>query len=93
MIKEDYQMQKDILSKLDPDMLREAKDVMDGLKGKSDEEVLESLVKLSAQQKKSGKRLTQEQSAAILAAMKEALPPKQRKKFEALLQMMEMMNM
>lgn len=86
-------MQKDVLSGLDPDMLKEAKDVMDGLKGKSDQEILESLVKLASQRKQSNKKLTKEQSAAILEAMKESLPPKQRKKFEAMLQMMNMINM
>lgn len=86
-------MQKDILNNLDPDMLRETKDVMSNLKGKSDQEVLETLVKLAAKKNQSGKKLTKEQSQAILTAMKESLPPNQRKKFEAVLQMMEMLNM
>ncbi|NLK97564.1 hypothetical protein [Defluviitalea saccharophila] len=86
-------MGKDILNELDPEMIKEAKAVMEGLKGKSDQEILESLVKLAAQKKQSNKKLTKEQSAAILEAMKETLPPNQRKKFEALLQMMQMMNM
>lgn len=86
-------MGKDILNELDPEMIKEAKAVMEGLKGKSDQEILESLVKLAAQKKRSNKKLTKEQSAAILEAMKETLPPNQRKKFEALLQMMQMMNM
>jgi len=78
---------------LDPEMIKEAKAVMESLKGKSDQEILESLVKLAAQKKKSNKKLTKEQSAAILEAMKETLPPNQRKKFETLLQIMQMMNM
>ncbi|NLM13929.1 MAG: hypothetical protein GX209_09320 [Epulopiscium sp.] len=86
-------MGKDILNELDPEMIKEAKAVMESLKGKSDQEILESLVKLAAQKKKSNKKLTKEQSAAILEAMKETLPPNQRKKFETLLQIMQMMNM
>ncbi|HHW67608.1 MAG: hypothetical protein PWP07_1154 [Epulopiscium sp.] len=86
-------MGKDILNELDPDMVKEVKEVMESLKGKSEQEILESLVKLAAQKRKSNKKLTKEQSTAILQAMKEALPPNQRKKFEALLQMMQMMNM
>ena len=72
-------MGKDILNELDPEMIKEAKAVMEGLKGKSDQEILESLVKLAAQKKRSNKKLTKEQSAAILEAMKETLPPNQRK--------------
>lgn len=86
-------MGKDILNELDPEMIKEAKAVMESLKGKSDQEILESLVKLAAQKKKSNKKLTKEQSAAILEAMKETLPPNQKKKFETLLQIMQMMNM
>ena len=86
-------MGKYILNELDPEMIKEAKAVMESLKGKSDQEILESLVKLAAQKKKSNKKLTKEQSAAILEAMKETLPPNQRKKFETLLQIMQMMNM
>ena len=48
-------MKKDLLKDLDPDMIKEANDVMNSLKGKSDEEILENLVKLAAQRKQSGK--------------------------------------
>ncbi|HOA79541.1 MAG TPA: hypothetical protein PKK61_00550 [Defluviitaleaceae bacterium] len=85
-------MKKDLLKDLDPDMIKEANDVMNSLKGKSDEEILENLVKLAAQRKQSGKKLTKEQNEAILEAMKETLPPEQRKKFKAVLQMMKILN-
>lgn len=44
-------MGKDILNELDPDMVKEVKEVMESLKGKSEQEILESLVKLAAQKK------------------------------------------
>ncbi|NLK20679.1 MAG: hypothetical protein GX308_01050 [Epulopiscium sp.] len=86
-------MQKDVLSGLDPDMLQEVNDVMNNLKGKSEVEVLETLIKLSAQKKNSGKKLTKEQNKALLEAMRESLPFNQRKKFDALLKITEMLSM
>jgi len=90
-------MKRDILKDLDPDMIKEATDVMNSLKekslkGKSDQEILEALIKLAAQRKQNGKKLTREQNEAILEAMKESLPSEQRKKFEAIIQMMKILN-
>ena len=85
-------MKRDILKDLDPDMIKEATDVMNSLKGKADQEILEALIKLAAQRKQNGKKLTREQNEAILEAMKESLPSEQRKKFEAIIQMMKILN-
>ncbi|WP_058486245.1 hypothetical protein [Defluviitalea phaphyphila] len=83
---------KDVLKNLDPEMIKETQEVINNLKGKSNQEIMEELIKLSNQKKQSGKKLTKEQSAAILQAMKECLPPNKRKQFEAMVKLMEMMN-
>lgn len=82
----------DAFKNVDPNKVEIAKQMAQNLQGKSEQEVLQTIMHMASQMQSSGGTpMSRAEQRAMIEAMRSTLPQEQQKKFDAMVRMMEMM--
>lgn len=73
---------------VDPDFVTHLEHTINSLRGKTDIELIGSLMTIANEAKKRNVTLTPQMQVALMDYLKQKLPPSKRSKFDALIQMM-----